>query len=49
MPYMSFTIYNTNPDQSFTVNDLKDTTKNPIWTGAISRSSARFPSGCRRM
>ncbi len=46
MPSMSFTIYNTNEDQSFTVNDLKDTTKNPIWTGAINHNSSSPPIQC---
>jgi hypothetical protein len=40
MPHLSFTIYNTNDDQSFTVNDLKDTTRNPIWTGAINHNES---------
>lgn len=39
MPHLSFTVRNTNDDQVITVNDLRDTTQNPIWTGALNHDT----------
>ena len=46
MPTLSFTILNTQDDQSFTVNDLKDTTHNPMWTGAINHNDPSPSISC---
>lgn len=40
MPHLSFTVLNTNDDQVITVNDLKDTTQNPIFQGAVNHDSS---------
>ena len=39
MPHLSFTVRNTNDDQVITVNDLRDSTQNPIWTGALNHDT----------
>jgi hypothetical protein len=46
MPHLSFTVRNTNDDQVITVTDLRDSTQNPIWTGALNHDTATQTIQC---
>lgn len=46
MAYFTFTFRNTNPDQTFQVLDLKDTSRNPIFNGPVNHNDSSTPIQC---
>ena len=46
MPFLNFTFENTNSDQTFTVTDQKDSSRNPIFTGPVNHGDESSSIQC---
>jgi hypothetical protein len=46
MAYFNFTFENTQNDQTFVVEDQKDTSKNPIFAGPVNHGDFSPPIAC---